>query len=146
MNPLESRNPSKSNIVVTYDKQEALDLIGKLKDDGIQKGDIHIVGKDLIEFANLKWDAEINLHRVGNTGDKMKSLITGEDPEIEGLKHAKLPERELAYYKQIVDGGGVLIYTDEYLHTTKIAKEIKTDPNIIDDSATFDDGTKFKSI
>lgn len=143
MYPSGNKNIGRSNIVVANDKQEALAIIERLKADGIQIGDIHVVGKDLIEFANLKWDAEINLHRIGNSGDKLKSFLTGEDAEIEGLKHAKLPKDNLHLYKQIIDGGGVLIYTDEYLDTTKIANQIERDPNIIDDSSTYDDGTRF---
>lgn len=143
MNPIDNENLGRSNIVVAYDKQDALAIIESLKADGIPKGDIHVVGKDLIEFANLKWDAEINLHRIGNSGDKIKSFFTGENAEMEGLKHAKLPEDQLEYYKQIVDGGGVMIYTDEYLDTTKIVREMERDPNIIDEPAAFEDGTRF---
>lgn len=143
MYPLGNENLGRSHIVVANDKQEALAVIESLKADGIQKGDIHVVGKDLIEFANLKWDAEINLHRIGNTGDKLKSFLTGEDAEIEGLKHAKLPEDNLHLYKKIIDGGGVLIYTDEYLDTTKIANQMVRDPNTIDDSTPYDGGTRY---
>lgn len=143
MYPFGNENLGRSNIVVANDKQEALAIVERLKAEGVQIGDIHIVGKDLIEFANLKWDAEINLHRIGNNGDKLKSFLTGEDAEIEGLKHAKLPEANLHLYKQIVDGGGVLIYTDEYLDTTKIATQFERDPNIIDDSNNYDDGKRF---
>ena len=145
MYPKDNENRGRSNIAVTFDKQEALAIIERLKADGIPKGDIHVVGKDLIEFANLKWDAEINLHRIGNSGDKLKSFFTGEDAEIEGLKHSKLPEDKLYYFKKIVDGGGVLIYTDEYLHTTKIVKEMERDPNVIDDPTTYDDGTGYEN-
>ncbi|MFC7686380.1 hypothetical protein [Ureibacillus sp. GCM10028918] len=143
MYPSGNEHLGRSNIVVANDKQEALAIIERLKADGMQTGDIHVVGKDLIEFANLKWDAEINLHRIGNTGDKIKSFLTGEDSEIEGLKHAKLPADNLHLYKKIIDGGGVLIYTDEYLDTTKIANQMERDPNIIDDTSTYDDGTRY---
>ncbi|MDI7742461.1 general stress protein [Lysinibacillus fusiformis] len=143
MNPLDNENLGRSNIVVAFDKQDALAVIERLKADGIQKGDIHVVGKDLIEFANLKWDAEINMHRIGNSGDKIKSLFTGEDAEIEGLKHAKLPEDKLAHYKQIIDGGGVLIYTDEYLDTTKIVQQMERDPNIVEEPPAYEDGPRF---
>lgn len=140
MNPLDNENLGRSNIIVAFQKQDALAIIERLKADGIPKGDIHVVGKDLIEFANLKWDAEINLHRVGNSGDKIKSFFTGEDAEIEGLKHAKLPEDKLERYKQIIDGGGVLIYTDEYLDTTKIVHQMERDPNLIDEPTTYEEG------
>ncbi|QCR31046.1 general stress protein [Lysinibacillus sp. SGAir0095] len=143
MYPVDNDKPGRTSIAVTHDKQEALAIIERLKVDGMPKGDIHVVGKDLIEFANLKWDAEINLHRIGNNGDKLKSFFTGEDAEIEGLKHAKLSEDKLSHYKQIVDGGGVLIYTDEYLHTKKIVNEMERDPNTIEDSPTYEEGPRY---
>ncbi|WP_404427397.1 general stress protein [Ureibacillus chungkukjangi] len=145
MNPIDNGTPGRANIAVTFEKQEAMAIIERLKADGIPKGDIHVVGKELYEFANLKWDAEINLHRIGNPGDKIKSFFTGEDSEIEGLKHSKLPEDKLQQFKEIIDKGGVLIYTDEYLHTTKIVKEMERDPNVIDDPTTYDDGTGYEN-
>lgn len=143
MCPLYENNLGRSNIVVVYDKQEALALIEKLKADGIEIGDIHIVGKDLLEFANLKWDAEINMHRIGNSGDIIKSVFTGKDAEIEGLKHAKLPEDRLEHFKQIIDGGGVMIYTDEYLDTAKIVHQMERDPNVVDEPPQFEEGPRF---
>ena len=143
MHPSDDVQPGRNNLAITYDTQQAMDIIDRLKADGIPKGDIHVVGKDLIEFSLLKWDAEVNLHRIGNPGDKLKSFFTGEDAEIGGLKLADLPKEKLEHYKQIVDGGGVIIFTDEYLDTTKIVNEIERDPNVIDDSKTFEEGPRY---
>ncbi|RHW33976.1 hypothetical protein D1B33_14305 [Lysinibacillus yapensis] len=142
MYPTDDATPGRFNIEVAYTKQEAVEIIKRLKNDEIPKGDIHVVGKELVEFANLKWDAEINLHRIGNNGDKITSFFTGENADIEGLKRAKLPEDELHRFQQIVDNGGVLIYSDEYLDTKKVVNQMERDPNYIDDSATYDDGAR----
>lgn len=141
MHPAEDQTPGRANIEVAHTKQEAMEIIERFKAEGIPKGDIHVVGKELIQFANLKWDAEINLHRIGNNGDKITSFFTGEDADIEGLKRAKLPEDELRYFQDIVESGGVLIYSDEYFDTTRLANQMEEDINYIDDSATYDDGT-----
>lgn len=55
MHPIDNGTPGRANIAVALEKQEALAIIERLKADGIPKGDIHVVGKGLYEFANLKW-------------------------------------------------------------------------------------------
>ncbi|MDN4494426.1 general stress protein [Ureibacillus aquaedulcis] len=114
------------NIEVAHTTQEAMAIIDRLKNDGIPKGQINIVGKDLVEFTNLKWDADVDVHNAGNFGDKFKAFFTGEDAVMEGLRDADLPESQLLHYKQVVENGGVLIYTDEYIDTTVVERDLNT--------------------
>lgn len=117
---------SNYNIEVAHTKNEAMAIIDRLKNDGIPKGQINIVGKDLDEFTNLKWDADVDVHNAGNFADKFKSLFTGDDAVMEGLRDADLPESQLLHYKEVVENGGVLIYTDDYMDTTVVERDLNT--------------------
>ncbi|HWK23581.1 MAG TPA: general stress protein [Ureibacillus sp.] len=117
---------SNNNIEVAHTKQEAMAIIDRLKNDGIPKGQINIVGKDLSEFTNLKWDADVDVHNAGNLADKFKSLFTGEDAVMEGLKGVDLPESQLQNYKEVVENGGVIIYTDDYLDRMGSERDLNT--------------------
>ncbi|MFC7686381.1 general stress protein [Ureibacillus sp. GCM10028918] len=119
-------NGSSYNIEVAHTTQEAWAIIDRLKNDGIPKGQINIVGKDLVEFTNLKWDADVDVHNAGNFADKFKAFFSGEDAVMEGLRDADLPESQLLHYKQVVENGGVLIYTDEYIDTTVVERDLNT--------------------
>jgi len=119
-------NSGSYNIEVAHTKQEAMAIIDRLKTDGIPKGQINIVGKDLNEFTNLKWDADVDVHNAGNLGDKFKSFFTGEDAVMEGLKDLNLPESQLLHYKTVVENGGIIIYTDDYLDTTMVERDLDT--------------------
>lgn len=117
---------SNYNIEVAHTKSEALAIIDRLKNDGIPKGQINIVGKDLNEFTSLKWDADVDVHNAGNFADKFKALFTGEDAVMEGLRDADLPESQLLHYKEVVENGGFLIYTDDYMDTTVVERDLNT--------------------
>lgn len=117
---------SNYNIEVAHSKNEAMAIIDRLKNDGIPKGQINLVGKDLDEFTDLKWDPAVDVHNAGNFADKFKSMFTGEDAVMEGLKDADLPESQLLHYKNVVENGGVLIYTDDYMDTTVVERDLNT--------------------
>lgn len=117
------------NIEVAYTKAEAIGIIDRLKTDGIPKGKINVIGKDLSDLKDLKWDEDIDVHNAGNFADKFKALFTGENAVIEGLREADLPESQLLHYKDIVENGGVLIYTEEYLDTTVVEQDLPRDLN-----------------
>lgn len=123
-----SNNMNESNykIEVAHSRNEALAIIDRLKNDGIPKGQINIIGKDLSGFADLKWDADVDVHNAGNFADKFKSLFTGEDAVMEGLRDANLPESQLIHYKDVVENGGVLIYRDDYMDTTVVERDLNT--------------------
>ena len=113
MNSSNHNNPESLHVEVAHTKQEALGIIERLKLGGTPIGQIHLVGKDLDEFANLKYDIDVDLHHTGNAVDKFKALFTGEDAVMEGLKGTDLPEAQLQHYKKVVENGGVLIYRDD---------------------------------
>ena len=117
---------SNYNIEVAHSKNEAMAIIDRLKSDGIPKGQINIVGKDLTEFTNLKWDTDVDVHNAGNFADKFKSFFTGEDAVMEGLRDANLPESQLLHYKEVVENGGVIIYTDDFMDTTVVERDMNT--------------------
>ncbi|WP_168193777.1 general stress protein [Lysinibacillus sp. SGAir0095] len=121
---------------MAHTRNEAMSIIERLKTGGTPMGQIHLVGKNLDKFAELKWDADVDMHHTGNTVDKFKSLFTGEDAVIEGLKGTDIPEAQIQHYKQVVDGGGVLIYiddeTEDYLDTTMVERDLKADHTYLD--------------
>ncbi|RHW33975.1 hypothetical protein D1B33_14300 [Lysinibacillus yapensis] len=117
------------NIEVAHTKTEALGIIDRLKNDGIPKGQINVIGKDLDGLKDLKWDPDVDVQKTGTVGDKFKSLFTGEDAVMEGLKDADLPESQLLHYKEVVENGGVLIYTDDYIETTVVERDLPRDLN-----------------
>lgn len=129
-------NPGNLHIEVAHTRNEAMEIIDRLKTSGTPMGQIHLVGKDLDAFADLKWDADVDMHRTGNAVDKFKSLFTGEDAVMEGLRGADIPEAQLEHYKQVVENGGVLIYLDdemdEYIDRTPVDRELNVDHTYLD--------------
>ncbi|MDN4494425.1 general stress protein [Ureibacillus aquaedulcis] len=130
-------NDPGNHIEVAHTRNEAMEIIERLKTSGTPMGQIHLVGKDLDAFAELKWDADVDLHRTGNAVDKFKSLFTGDDAVMEGLKGIDIPGSQLEYYKQIVEDGGVLIYLnddmdDDYIDTTPVDRELNVDYTYLD--------------
>ena len=130
-----SNDPGNLHIEVAHTRSEAMGIIERLKNTGTPLSQIHLVGKDLTEFAEFKWDADVEMHRTGNAADKFKSLFTGEDAVVEGLKGTDLPETQIEHYKQVVDNGGVLIYTKKELDS-----EPDIDPNSFLEKPVIDRG------
>ncbi|PYF08449.1 general stress protein [Ureibacillus chungkukjangi] len=122
---------SSNKIEVAYTVDEAMGIIERLKTGGTPMGQIHLVGKNLDDFTILKWDADVDMHRPGNMVDKFKSLFTGDDAVIEGLKGRDIPEAELDHYKEVVESGGILIYADDetmdYLETKTVEADLKAE-------------------
>lgn len=135
-------DPENLHVEVANTKQEALGIIERLKTGGTPMGQIHLVGKDLEEFAKLRSDVDVDMHQAGNVVDKFKALFSGEDAVMEGLKGTDLPESQLKLYKQIVEKGGILIYMnvdapdfeDESIESTpaEAVKELHPDYTYLD--------------
>ncbi|WP_155592961.1 general stress protein [Lysinibacillus cavernae] len=105
-------NEQNPQIEVAHTRDEMLHILESMRLEGYLQEDIHIIAKDPEQLKDVKWDADVQTHEVGNWVDQFKSWFTGDSAVTEGLKRFNLSEGQIAYYAHLVEQGSIVLYAE----------------------------------
>ncbi|MFF2177615.1 general stress protein [Lysinibacillus sp. NPDC058147] len=107
------KNVQNPEIEVAHTREEMLHILESMRLDAYQIEDIHVIAKDPSHFEDVKWDANVKTHEVGNWMDQFKSWFTGESAVTEGIKRFDLTEGQTAYYAHLVEQGVIVLFAEQ---------------------------------
>lgn len=106
-------------VVAVNNVEEMYDQLAQLQNAGFTEGDIQVVSKDRDDLSVISRHSEVETHKAGNVADKLKTLFTGEDEILEGLRKTPLTEDEARAHVSDIYNGKILIIAerniDEYV-------------------------------
>ncbi|KOS63433.1 general stress protein [Lysinibacillus agricola] len=106
-------NEQNPQIEVAHTREEMLHILESMRLEAYQIEDIiHIIAKDPRQFEDVKWDADVKTHEVGNLVDQFKSWFTGESAVTEGLKRFNFTVGQTAYYAHHVEQGAIVLFAE----------------------------------
>ncbi len=110
------------NYFELYDDKEAvLNRIEQLKDEDYYEEDIHLIGRDDMEFKALDY-TEVNFHGHVSHERGLREILSNSEPAERFLNRFDLGEDEIEKYLFKVSEGNFLIYYDDDILQTR-AKE-----------------------
>lgn len=112
------------NYFEMYDGQEAvLNRIEQLKGEGFYEEDIHLLGRDDVDFKALDY-TEVNYHGHVPNERGLRDILSNSEPAERFLNRFDLGEDEIEKYLfKISEGNFLMFYDDEMLK--KHAEEIE---------------------
>jgi len=101
------------NYFELYDDQEAvLNRIEQLKDEDYYEEDIHLLGREDMEFKALDY-TEINFHAHATHERGLREILSNNEPAERFLNNFELGEGEIEKYLFKISEGNYLIYYDD---------------------------------
>ncbi|WP_411843059.1 hypothetical protein [Salinicoccus sp. HZC-1] len=112
------------NYFELYDSQEAvLSRIEQLKGEGFYEEDIHLLGRDDVEFKALDY-TEVNYHGHVPNERGLREILSNTEPAERFLNRYNLGDDEIEKYLfKISEGNFLIFYDDDMLK--KHAEEIE---------------------
>ncbi|WP_017547428.1 general stress protein [Salinicoccus carnicancri] len=107
------------NYFELYDDQEAvLDRIEQLKYDDYYEEDIHLLGRDDMEFKALDY-TEVNFHSHITHERGLREILSNNETAERFLNNFDLGEDEIEKYLFKISEGNYLIYYDDDILQTR---------------------------